>query len=112
MREIVLITTTVDDETAARRIARTLIEERLAACVRIGAPEASHYRWRGRIEEAREFALHIKTAPAARAAAIERLKSLHPYELPEILCLPCAADEGYAAWVEAETAPGQDEPDV
>ncbi len=99
MHAICLISTTVDSEDAARRIADALVGERLAACVRIEAAALSVYRWQGAIETARELALHIKTTPAMRDAAVARLKALHPYELPEILCQPCEADAAYAAWV-------------
>ncbi len=105
MQSVCLIVTTVDSEDAAQRIADALVGERLAACVRIGEAR-SVYRWRGAIESARELALHIKTAPAMREAAIARLKALHPYELPEILCQPCDADAAYAAWVRENTGDG------
>lgn len=92
-----------DDETA-RRIARALLDRRLVACANL-LPVASLYHWEGRIEEAREVAMFLKTRRALVPDVVAAVKSLHPYEVP------CAVGfelgEGapeYYAWVEAETA--------
>ena len=99
---VVLITHPVH---GAAAFARTLVEERLAACVnRIRLQ--SVYRWRGAIEEADEVLLLVKTS-AVRLAALERaLPRLHPSELPEFVALdPARVEARYRAWLLAETVP-------
>lgn len=82
---VVVLLTTVGREEDARRLARLLVEERLAACASILPPVLSIYRWRGSVSEEPEHVLLIKTARAAAAAASERLIQEHPYEVPELL---------------------------
>jgi periplasmic divalent cation tolerance protein len=98
-REIVVVYVTAP-ETAARDLARQLVERRLAACVNIVAQVRSIYAYDGRVHEDLESLLIIKVARAGfealRAAVIE----LHPYELPEVIALDVPlAHEPYAAWV-------------
>ncbi len=101
---MLLVFSTVPDEATAQRIARTLVEERLAACVSVGASVRSVYRWQGEIETADEVGLTIKTAASRFADLATRLKALHPYELPEIVAVrPDTALPAYAAWVIAQT---------
>jgi periplasmic divalent cation tolerance protein len=101
----VALVTAPDPETAAR-IARTLIEERLAACVNLVPGVRSIYRWEGSVQEEAETLLIVKTR-AGRAEALEaRVRALHPYELPEVLRLAAAGGSApYLAWVLGETAP-------
>ncbi len=95
-----LVLTTCPDAKTARRLARALVGERLAACVNIVPIEQSVYRWKGRIESARERLLVIKSERRAYAAIERRLRALHPYELPEIIAVPIAAGLGaYLAWI-------------
>ena len=85
----------------AKLIARSLVEKRLAACVNIlRSPIESHYRWKGKVENARELLLLIMTT-ATRLAALEReVKRLHSYEVPEFLVLPVVAGSSdYLAWL-------------
>jgi len=99
---IVLITAP-DDETA-RRIARALVEERLAACVNLVPGLHSIYRWQGAVEEADEVLLVAKTRAARVAALAARVRALHPYALPEVLALPIAdGSRAYLRWVVAES---------
>jgi periplasmic divalent cation tolerance protein len=94
----IVLTTCPDAETAGR-IARILVEERLAACVNILPPMRSIYRWKGRIEDATEQLLVIKSA-AGFPAIRDRLRALHPYELPEIIAVPIADGlPEYLAWL-------------
>ena len=86
----------------ARRIARGVVGKRLAACVNIGtAPVESVYRWKGKVESAREYLLVIKTS-ATRLAALEKeVKRLHSYDVPEFVVLEIAAgSKEYLRWVE------------
>lgn len=95
----VVILTTLSASADANAFARTLVSERLAACVNVLPPMTSVYRWKGTLEEDREQQLVIKTT-ADRVAAIEaRFGELHPYELPEFLVISGAASEAYAGWL-------------
>ena len=88
----------------ARTIARTAVEEGLAACANILAPCHSLYRWEGRIEEAAEIPVLLKTRADLAERLIERIDSLHSYEVPAAVAWVIeAAIPAYARWVEAET---------
>jgi periplasmic divalent cation tolerance protein len=98
-----VVLTTLPSREAAATIARALIEARLAACVQLVDGLRSIYRWQGRVEESAEVQLIAKTTPAASAALIDRLRALHPYDVPEILTLDATASAAYAAWLRDET---------
>jgi periplasmic divalent cation tolerance protein len=97
---------TAPDADTATRLARTLVEERLAACVNVVPGIRSVYRWQGALHEEDETLLIVKTR-AERAAALEaRVRALHPYEVPEVLRLAAAGGSApYLHWVLEETAP-------
>ena len=99
--EAVLVLTTLGADDDAAAVARTLVEERLAACVNVLPVMTSTYRWKNRIEQDREQQLVIKTL-ASRLPALEaRLRELHPYEMPEFLVVPVAAgSEAYLGWLD------------
>jgi periplasmic divalent cation tolerance protein len=90
-----------DDRTDG--LARTLVDERLAACVNVHGPMQSTYRWKGVVERAAERQLVIKTTRDRRRALEARLRELHPYELPEFVVLGAEGSDEYAAWVSGET---------
>jgi periplasmic divalent cation tolerance protein len=100
---VVLVLTTIAADADATAIARTLVDERLAACVNILPVMTSVYRWKSTIEQDREQQLVMKTT-AERLPVLEaRLRQLHPYELPEFLILPTSGGSSeYLAWVAAE----------
>ena len=99
----VVLCTCPDVETG-RRIARTLVDERLAACVNIVAGVVSVFRWQGAVQEEGEVLLVLKTAADRLDALRERLVALHPYECPEVLALPVEAGHApYLDWLTAET---------
>jgi periplasmic divalent cation tolerance protein len=102
--QFIVVLTTLPDTDSAERLANSLVEQKLAACVNIHGRMTSIYRWRDRIERGTEMQLVIKTT-AARYDAVERqIKQEHPYELPEILALPVSdglAD--YIEWVDSCT---------
>jgi len=104
MSQLILILTTMPDDDRAGSIARTLVEERLAACVNVHAPMTSTYRWKGAVQREAERQVVIKTTAGRRAALETRLRELHPYELPELVVLTADASAAYAAWVSGETA--------
>ena len=103
--EFMLACSTFPDLETARRIARQLVTENLAACANIVPAVESIYRWQDKIENAQETLVFFKTTSARYAAFQERLKSLHPYEVPEIICLPIADGlPEYLRWVGAGCA--------
>jgi periplasmic divalent cation tolerance protein len=86
----------------ARRIARSAVEARLAACVNIlRAPVESIYRWKGAVETAREYLLLIKTTKKSLGALEKTVRRLHSYDLPEFIALPIAeGSRAYLNWLE------------
>ena len=105
--ELMIVLSTFPDAEAARKAARVLVEERLAACVNLCPGVESLYHWGGKLETSQEVLAVIKTTAARFEALRRRLHELHPYEVPEILGLPVSgALEAYAAWIFSSTAPG------
>lgn len=85
----------------AARIARALVDERLAACVNIVPGVRSVYRWKGKRCEDRELLLVIKSRAGRTAAITRRVKALHPYEVPEIIQLPIEGGQrDYLRWID------------
>lgn len=104
MNEVLVVLTNLPDAASAERLARHLVEQRVAACVNQLAPCSSTYRWQGAVETATEVMLLIKTTRAAYADLEQLIRAAHPYELPEIIALPVAAGlPGYLTWVGQET---------
>jgi periplasmic divalent cation tolerance protein len=104
---VLIVVTNLPDAESAEALARTLVDERLAACVNILAPCRSVYRWQGEIEWADEVPMLIKTARDRYPALQERLEALHPYDVPEILvCTPEGGWPAYTDWVVAQTRAG------
>ena len=102
----ILVLCTCPDEAVAVDIARILVKEGLAACVNRMSPVTSIYQWDGRLCEAPEQLLLIKTTPARYEALELRLKALHPYEIPEIIAVPVVGGSSqYLAWLHAATDP-------
>jgi periplasmic divalent cation tolerance protein len=102
-----LVFCTFPDAAVAERIVRVLVEERLAACGNIVSGVLSIYRWQGTVERAGEVSVVLKTAPARWEALRDRLRALHPYEVPEIVGVPASdADPDYARWVVESVTPG------
>jgi periplasmic divalent cation tolerance protein len=98
--QVIVALSTCPDEASARRIAALLVEERLAACVNRVPGLQSTYFWDGRLQDEAEILLIIKTTTGRMADLEARLKTLHPYELPELVTLPVAGgNERYLDWV-------------
>jgi periplasmic divalent cation tolerance protein len=107
MTDALIVLSTCGSGEEAARIARTLVEERTAACVNIVPGIRSIYRWQGAIEEAGEWLLIIKTRRALLDALKTRLAAVHSYETPELLALPVEdGAAGYLAWLTSELAAG------
>jgi periplasmic divalent cation tolerance protein len=98
-KRVVLTTAGSADE--ARRIAAALVERKLAACVNIVPKVVSVYRWKGKLEEAEEWMLLIKTTAVAFEQVREAITELHSYDVPECICL--SIDDGspeYLQWID------------
>lgn len=103
--EPVVVLCTFPDLDVARKIAATLVESRLAACVNLCPGTESIYRWQGRVETGVEVLTLIKTTCAGFNALEQKLRELHPYEVPEIIALPVElASDAYARWVQDSVA--------
>jgi periplasmic divalent cation tolerance protein len=110
MTDYIQVVTTTERREDAERIARTLVEERLAACVQVTGPITSTYRWQGQIETAQEWQCWAKSRRGLYDKIEQTIRRLHPYEVPEILAMPIlAGSAGYLAWLEGETERGKDE---
>jgi periplasmic divalent cation tolerance protein len=88
MTDKVVVLVTCGSAEEAGRIAKALVEERLAACVNISSPIRSVYRWQGRVNDEAEVLLVIKTARALFDRVRRAVERLHSYQVPEVLCLP------------------------
>jgi periplasmic divalent cation tolerance protein len=104
--DVLICLCTCPDRASAAGLARALVDARLAACVNLLPGVASIYRWQGRVEQADEVLLLIKTTRQAYPALEARLPALHPYELPELLAVESAAGlPAYLEWVAAQARP-------
>lgn len=100
MTDILVVLVTAPDADTAARIARTVVEERLAACGNIVPGLRSIYRWQGAVQDEPEVLLVLKTRRDAMEALRARVVALHPYEVPEVIALPVEAGHApYLAWV-------------
>lgn len=103
-QEVVLVFCNAPDVETARGIARRLVDDGMAACVNVGAPILSIYRWKGEVESADEIPLCIKTTAARQRAVQEAIARLHPYDVPEIVVVPVIEGlPAYLDWVRQET---------
>jgi periplasmic divalent cation tolerance protein len=93
-----IVLTTAGSEEEAHKIARVLLERRLAACVNIVPQITSVYRWQDQVEQAREWLLIVKTTVAAFDQVRHAIAELHSYELPECICVPI--EDGSAAYLQ------------
>lgn len=104
--EALLVVTNLPDELSARNLANHLVSARLAACVNILAPCRSVYRWQGRVEDATEIPVLIKTTAQRYPELEAAIRARHPYELPEVVAVPIGPGlPAYLAWLAAETTP-------
>lgn len=101
---VLVVLTNVPDRAAAEKLARDLVDRRLAACVNVLAPCRSFYRWEGAVQQDEEVPLLIKTTRARYAALETAIREGHPSELPEIVAVPIECGlAAYLEWVSAET---------
>jgi periplasmic divalent cation tolerance protein len=101
MSQYLLVITTIGSEAEAARLGRTLVENGLVACVNDVAPVKSVYKWKGKVEEATERLLLMKTRSDRYAELEAAIKELHPYEVPEIIAIPIEAGlKAYLSWID------------
>ena len=106
MTDKVVILSACDSEEQAARLARHLVELRLAACVNIVPGARSVHRWKGAIEDASEWLLVIKSRRDLFSSIRSELAKMHSYEVPELLAIPVVEGaESYLAWMDRELAP-------
>ncbi len=104
MGRYIQVITTVSKKTDAEKIAKSLIDKRLAACVQIIGPIKSIYRWKGKIENAKEWACVIKTRKMLYKKVETAIRKIHPYEVPEIIAISIAqGSKDYLKWLFDET---------
>ena len=102
---VAVIYTTMDNVQDARRLAHTLVDEQLVACVNIIPKIESVYRWKGKVEESEEVVLICKTIDPNVKKTIQRIKSLHKYEVPDIIVLPIIGGlKDYLDYIADETS--------
>ncbi len=100
MADYLQIQTTAGSEEEAERIGATLVERRLAACVQVVGPIASHYRWQGSLERSTEWLCLAKTSTERYTELEMAIRDLHSYEEPEIIATPIVAGSpGYLKWL-------------
>lgn len=109
MTDKIIVFSTCGSAEEAVKIARTLVEQHLAACVNVLPGMRSFYRWKGAIEEEAELLLIIKTSRALFDRLRAELEKLHSYEVPEVLALPIVAGSpNYLNWMASELPEPED----
>ena len=103
--EYVIVLTTLPADADAPAFARGIVEARLAACVNLLAPMESIYRWEGQVEQETERQVIMKTTRERVLPLWERVRELHPYDVPEFLVVPVVdGNDAYLRWVAESTA--------
>jgi periplasmic divalent cation tolerance protein len=101
------VTTTLPDQAGAERIAADVIGKHFAACAQVVGPVSTTYRWQGKIERAQEWYCHLKTSVDLLPKLEQRIRELHPYQVPEIIAVPISGgNERYLAWIREEANGG------
>ncbi|MFB0564773.1 MAG: divalent-cation tolerance protein CutA [Candidatus Aminicenantaceae bacterium] len=104
MEKFILVLTTVPSKKTGHEIARVLVGERLAACVTQSSACQSLYWWKDNISQDEEYMLYIKTKSSLYSELEEKIRELHPYEVPEIIALPFIKGHNeYLRWIDRET---------
>jgi periplasmic divalent cation tolerance protein len=104
MEEYIQVFTTAEKKEDAERIAKNVVEKRLAACVQIIGPASSTYWWKNNVETSSEWLIIMKTKKNVYPKLEKSIKELHPYEVPEILAMPVVAgSKQYLEWLDNET---------
>jgi periplasmic divalent cation tolerance protein len=110
---LIQIVTTIDTETHARQLAESLVQHALAACVQIDGPICSVYRWQGKVETSEEWRCTIKTTAGRFDEVRRHIRSLHPYEVPEIVATAIdGSGADYAQWACEQVRAEEDKEDT
>ncbi|HMP78202.1 MAG TPA: divalent-cation tolerance protein CutA [Pirellulaceae bacterium] len=105
MERLVVIVTTSDDRQFLEILAHELVKQRVAACAQISGPIHSVYSWQGKVENADEWTLSIKTLASLQFSAIDHVRRRHPYQVPEILVMePTWVADDYLRWASAQVS--------
>ena len=105
MSDVRVVLMTAPSEDVASRIVTQLVEEQLVACGNVLAPVSSIYRWQGTMEHTSEVLVIMKTTSAAFPPLCDRIRELHPYDVPEILAIPVEGGlDAYLSWVRQSVA--------
>ncbi len=105
MSDFIQVTTAIDSEEGAQKIAQTLVEQHLAACVHVAGPITSTYWWHGKMEIEKEWTCAAKTRKELYSDVEKAIREVHPYDEPEIIALPIVdGSQSYLEWIAAETA--------
>jgi periplasmic divalent cation tolerance protein len=105
MTEKILVLSNCGSEEEARKVAKALVETRVAACVNILPGIQSVYHWKGEIQEDAEWMLLIKSTRALFDNLVVELRKIHSYQVPEVLAIPViAGDQDYLDWMDREIA--------
>lgn len=103
--ELLVVLCTVPNEATAEKLAKGLVEERLAACVNAIPGLSSYYRWQGKLEVDSEIQLLIKTRRGRFDELAAWIQANHPYDVPELVALPAErVSESYLAWAVEQTS--------
>lgn len=106
MSEYIVVFITAPDAEVAQRIARVLVEERLAGCVNIIKDIRSIYFWQAKVEDEPEVLMVVKTKGSLFSKLKDRVRSIHPYTVPEIIAIPVIeGSEDYLRWLDEVTSP-------
>ncbi|MFC1863889.1 divalent-cation tolerance protein CutA [Thermodesulfobacteriota bacterium] len=101
MADYIQVSTTTENKDDAKKIARELVQKRLAACVQTVGPILSTYWWEDKVNEEEEWLLIIKTGNKMYGEVEEVIKEMHPYEIPEIIASPVIkGSKDYLEWLE------------
>jgi periplasmic divalent cation tolerance protein len=107
MTDKIIVHTTCGSEEEAARVARHLVAKRVAACVAVTPGTRSYYHWKGALEESDEWSLAIKTQRGLFGELCRELRSVHSYEVPELLAVPVVeGSDDYLGWMDAELQGG------
>ena len=108
METYIQVVTTTETREDAEKIAKALVEKRLAACAQLVGPIVSTYWWKENIETAEEWQCIIKSKKSLYGEVEKAIKMLHPYETPEIIALPIVSgSDDYLEWLNAELKKGR-----
>ena len=103
MSDYIQVITTTDSKEAANKIARSVVEKRVAACAQVSGPIESTYWWEDQIETAEEWYCIIKSTSTAYKKLEEAIREVHSYDVPEILATPVLfGNQGYLDWLDKE----------